>query len=71
MELARNRRRSRPLLDMSLSLFSEYNQRDATFLKFIYFCNTLYMFQTVFPSIITSTKLHKTTCCQPEWVHPG
>jgi len=27
---------------------SEYNQQDATFLKCIYFCKTLYMFQTVF-----------------------
>jgi len=40
------------------NLFSEYNQRDAKFLKFIYFCKTLYMFQTVFPSVITSSKLH-------------
>jgi len=39
-------------------IFSDYNQQDATFLKFIYFCKTLYMFQTVFPSIIRSTKLH-------------
>jgi len=28
------------------------------FLKFIYFCKTLYMFQTFFPSIIRSTNLH-------------
>ena len=35
-----------------------YNQEDATFLKFIYFCKTPYMFQTVFPSIIRSSKLH-------------
>jgi len=35
-----------------------HNQQDATFLKFIYFCKTLYMFQTVFPSIIRSSKLH-------------
>ena len=26
--------------------------------QFIYFCKTLYMFQTVFPSIIRSSKLH-------------
>jgi len=26
--------------------------------QFIYFCQTLYMFQTVFPSIIRSSKLH-------------
>jgi len=40
------------------NIFSEYNQQDATFLKFIYFCKTLYMFQTGFPSIIRSSKLH-------------
>ena len=34
------------------NIFSEYNQQDATFLKFIYFCKTLGMFQTVFLSII-------------------
>jgi len=37
--------------------FSEYNQQDAKFLRFINFCKTLYMFQTVFPSI-RSSKLH-------------
>ena len=26
--------------------------------QFIYFCKMLYMFQTVFPSIIRSSKLH-------------
>ena len=40
------------------NIFSDYNQKDATFLKFIYFCKTLYMFQTICPSIIRSTKLH-------------
>ena len=40
------------------NIFSEYNQQDATFLKCIYFCKTLYMFQTVFLSIISSSKLH-------------
>ena len=40
------------------NVFSEFNQQDATFLKFIYFCKTLYMFQTVFLSIIRSSKLH-------------
>ena len=40
------------------NIVSEFNQQDATFLKFIYFCKTLYMFQTVFLSIIRSTKLH-------------
>jgi len=29
--------------------FSEYNQQDATFPSFIYFCETLYMFEMVFP----------------------
>ena len=28
-------------------IFSEHNQQDVTFLKFIYFCKTLYMFQDV------------------------
>jgi len=41
-----------------MSVFSEYNQQDATFLKFIYFYKTLYMFQTGFPSIIRITNLH-------------
>jgi len=41
-----------------VNLFAEYNQQDAKFLKFIYFCKTLYMFQTVVPSIIRSSKLH-------------
>jgi len=38
--------------------FSEYNQQDATFLRFIYVCKMLYMFQMVFLPIIKSTKLH-------------
>ena len=38
-------------------LFSEYYQQDVSFLKFIYTCKNLYMFQTVFLSIIRSTKL--------------
>jgi len=29
--------------DPTLSLFAAYSQQDATFLKFIYFCKTLYM----------------------------
>jgi len=45
-------------LQQELCVFAEYNQQDAKFLKFIYFCKTLYMFQTVFPSIIRSSKLH-------------
>ena len=40
------------------NIFSEYNQQDATFLRFIYSCKTLCMFQTGFPSIIRSSKLH-------------
>jgi len=41
------------------AIFAEYNQEDATFHNlFIYFCKTLYMFQTGFPSIIRSSKLH-------------
>ena len=40
------------------NILSECNQQDATFLKFIYFCKTLYMFQTIFPSIIRGSKLH-------------
>ena len=40
------------------NLFAKYNQQDATFLKFIYFCKTLYTFQTVFPVHHQSTKLH-------------
>jgi len=42
-------------------IFAKYNQQDATFLSFLsllYFCKTLYMLQTVFPSIIRSSKLH-------------
>jgi len=37
------------------NILSEYNQQDATFL---YFFKTFYMFQTIFPSIIRSSKLH-------------
>jgi len=41
---------------------AEYNQQDANFSQLIfftiYFCKTPYMFQTVFPSIIRSSKLH-------------
>jgi len=40
------------------NIFSVYNQKDSTLLKFIYVCKMLYMFQTVFTSIIRSTKLH-------------
>jgi len=40
------------------NIFADYNQQDATFTQFIYFRKTLYMFQTSFPSIIRSSKLH-------------
>jgi len=50
-----HREREVPLLIISSR---EYNQQDATFLKFIYFCETFYMFQMVFLSIIRSTELH-------------
>ena len=37
----------------------KYNQQYAKFhSSFIYLCKTLYVFQTGFPSIIRSTKLH-------------
>jgi len=45
--------------------------------QFIYFCTTLYMFQTVFPSIIRSSNLHIqrqtniATCCQPSRLAAG
>jgi len=37
---------------------STTNKMRLFFYLFIYFCKTLYMFQTVFPSIIRSSKLH-------------
>jgi len=40
------------------NVFSGYNQQDETFLKLIYFCKRLYMFETGIPSIIRRTKLH-------------
>ena len=41
------------------NIITEYNQQGPMFLNlFIYFCKTIYMFQTVFPSIIRSSKLH-------------
>ena len=43
---------------IQISRFAEYNPQEAMFHKFIYFCRTLYMFQTVFPSITRSSKLH-------------
>jgi len=30
-----------------VNIFSEYNQQDETFLRFIYFCTRLYKFRTV------------------------
>jgi len=41
-----------------VNILSEYNQKFFTFLKLIYFCKTLYMFQTFHPSFIRSTKLY-------------
>jgi hypothetical protein len=38
------------------NIFLQYNQQDAPVIS-IYFCKTLYMFRTVFPSIIKSSKL--------------
>ena len=38
--------------------FLQYNQQDAPISLIIYACKTLYMFRTVFPSIIRSSKLH-------------
>jgi len=43
---------------MKYTIFSQYNQQDAAFFQFIYFCKTMYMFQPVFPPIIRSSKLH-------------
>jgi hypothetical protein len=35
-----------------------YNQQDATFSRYMYFCQLFYMFQAVPPPIIRSTKLY-------------
>jgi len=40
------------------SIFLEYNQQDAPISQIIYSFKTLYMFRTVFPSIIRSLKRH-------------
>jgi len=40
------------------NVFAEYNQQDATFLNLFIYGRRRYMFQTVFPSIIRSSKLH-------------
>ena len=40
-------------------IFVQYKQQDTTFHNlFIYFCKTLYVFHTVFPSIFRSSKVH-------------
>ena len=44
--------------NLDLIVFAECNQQDAKLLIYFYFCKMLYMFQTVFPSIIRSSKLH-------------
>jgi hypothetical protein len=43
---------------ITLSEFLLYNQKDAPVSEIIYSCKKLYMFRTVFPSIIRSSKLH-------------
>ena len=43
----------------NIGLFLQQNQQDAQYLKFIYFGTTLYMFQTVSPSIVRSLRLYK------------
>ena len=40
------------------NIFLQYNQQDAPVSQIIYSCKTLFMFRTVFPSIIRSSKLH-------------
>jgi hypothetical protein len=40
------------------NIFLKYNQQDAPVSQIIYSCKTLYMFRTVFPFIIRSSKLH-------------
>jgi len=40
------------------SILLKYNQQVALVSQVIYSCKTLYMFRTVFPSIIRSSKLH-------------
>ena len=44
--------------DYLLDLFLQHNQQDAPVSQIIYACKTLYMFRTVFPSIIRSSKLY-------------
>jgi len=38
-------------------LIADYNQQDGNVSQFVYFCKTLCMLQTGFPSIIGSSKL--------------
>ena len=40
------------------NIFIQNTQQDAPVSQIIYSCKTLYMFRTVFPSIIRSSKLH-------------
>ena len=40
------------------NIFLQCNPQDAPVSQIIYSCKTLYMFRTVFPSIISSSKLH-------------
>ena len=40
------------------NIFLQYNQQDAPVSQIIYSCKTLYMFRTVFPSIIRSSRPH-------------
>jgi len=39
------------------NIYAEYNQQDAAFLN-LFISETLYIFQTVFPPVIRSSKLH-------------
>ena len=41
-----------------MQVFAEYNQQEAMFFQFIYICKMLCVIQTVFPSIVRSSKLH-------------
>jgi len=40
------------------NIFAEYKPTRCEVSQFIYYCKTLYMFQTGFPSIIRNSKLH-------------
>ena len=45
-------------IEIYLPSFLLYNQQDAPVSQIIYSCKTLYMFRTIYPSIIRSSKLH-------------